>query len=110
MKAVKSKYGSVTERLAAPRTRAQALRLKGVAKEAYQAEQYAVGLSFDEAARRIDTLKAEIDQAILFRDVGEGRDYFVLRPSARSTRLRLLPTFLTAFFTVADERRFFFAS
>lgn len=68
MKAMASKYGSVTERLAAPMTRAPALRLKGLAKEVYQPEQYAVGLSFDEATRRIDTRKAEIDQAILFRD------------------------------------------
>ena len=60
MKAMVTKYGGVAERLAAPMTRAQALRLKGLAKEAYQPEQYAVGLSFDEAARRIDALEAEI--------------------------------------------------
>jgi hypothetical protein len=47
-------------------TRAQALRLKGVADEAYQPEQYAASLSFDEAARRIDVLKAEIALADSF--------------------------------------------
>ena len=52
--------------LAAPMTRAQALRLKSLAGEAYQPEQYAVGLSFDEAARRIDALKAEIALADSF--------------------------------------------
>jgi hypothetical protein len=66
MKAMASKYGSVAEQLAAPMTRAQALRLKGLAKEAYQPEQCAVGLSFDEATRRIDALKAEIALADSF--------------------------------------------
>ena len=47
-------------------TRAQALRLKGLAEEAYQLEQYAPNLSFDEAARRIDALKAEIALADSF--------------------------------------------
>lgn len=41
-------------------TRAQALRLRSLAEEAYQPRQYAGGLSFEEAARRIDALKAEI--------------------------------------------------
>ena len=55
-------YGiQVSERLAGPMTRAQALRLKGRAEEAYQPEQYAVDLSFDEAA-----LKAEIALADSF--------------------------------------------
>lgn len=66
MKAMASKYGSVAERLAPPMTRAQALRLKGLAKEAYQPGQYAMDLSFDEAARRIDALKAEIALADSF--------------------------------------------
>ena len=35
-------------------TRAQALRLKDLAEEAYQPQQFAANLSFDEAARRID--------------------------------------------------------
>jgi hypothetical protein len=60
MKAMASKYGSVAERLAAPMTRAQSLRLKDLAKEAYQPERYAMDLSFDEAERRIVALKAEI--------------------------------------------------
>jgi hypothetical protein len=47
-------------------TRAQALRLKDLAKEAYQPEQYAIGLSFDEAECRIDPLKAEIALAESF--------------------------------------------
>ena len=47
-------------------TRAQALRLKGLAEEADQPEQYAANLSFDEAARRIDALKAEIALADSF--------------------------------------------
>ena len=66
MKAMASKYGSVAERLAGPMTRAQALQLKSLAGEAYQPEQYAVGLSFAEAARRIDALKAEIALADSF--------------------------------------------
>jgi hypothetical protein len=60
MKAMATKYGGVASRLAGPMTRAQALRLKGLADEAHQPEQYATDLSFDEAARRIDVLKAEI--------------------------------------------------
>jgi hypothetical protein len=60
MKATAPKYGSVSERLAGGMTRAQALRLKGLAEEAYQPEQFAADLNSDEAARRIDALKAEI--------------------------------------------------
>ena len=66
MKAVAQKYGSVAERLAGSMTRAQALRLKGLAEEAYQPHQYAPNLSFDEATRRIDALKAEIALADSF--------------------------------------------
>ena len=66
MKAAAVKYGSVSERLAGPMTRAQALRLKSLAGEAYQPQQYAAGLSADEAARRIDALKAEIALADSF--------------------------------------------
>ena len=55
-----------TPPIAGPMTRAQALRLKGLAEEAYQPEQFAPDLSFDEAARRIDTLKAEIALADSF--------------------------------------------
>jgi hypothetical protein len=60
MKATAMKYGGVLERVGQQMTRAQALRLKDLAEEACQPEQYAPGLSFDEAARRIDALKAEI--------------------------------------------------
>ncbi len=66
MKAAASKYGAVSERLAGVMTRAQALRLKSLAEEAYQPEQFAANLSFDEAARRIDALKAEIALADSF--------------------------------------------
>jgi Protein of unknown function (DUF3072) len=66
MKATAPKYGSVSERLAGAMTRAQALRLRGLAEEAYQPEQFAANLSFDEAARRIDALKAEIALADSF--------------------------------------------
>jgi hypothetical protein len=66
MKATAVKYGSVSERLAGAMSRAQALRLKSLAGEAYQPEQYTAGLSSDEAARRIDALKAEIALADSF--------------------------------------------
>src|SRR6201991_662406 len=56
MKAAAAKYEAVSERLAGPMTRAQALRLKSLAADAYQPERYATDLSFDEAARRIDLL------------------------------------------------------
>jgi Protein of unknown function (DUF3072) len=55
--------GGVKERLAGQMTRAQALRLKCLADEAYQPSRYASGLSFEEAERRIDALKAEIELA-----------------------------------------------
>jgi hypothetical protein len=66
MKATAPKHGSVSERLAGVMTRAQALRLRGLAEEAYQPEQFAANLSFDEAVRRIDALKAEIALADSF--------------------------------------------
>jgi hypothetical protein len=47
-------------------TRAQGLRLKRLAEEAYQPGQYVRGLSFDEAARRIQVLEAEIELANSF--------------------------------------------
>jgi hypothetical protein len=47
-------------------TRAQGLRLKRLAEEAYQPGQYVRGLSFDEAARRIQALEAEIELANSF--------------------------------------------
>jgi hypothetical protein len=47
-------------------SRAQASRLRSLAQEAYQPQHYAVNLSFDEAARRINALKAEIALADSF--------------------------------------------
>ncbi|MDA9427076.1 MULTISPECIES: DUF3072 domain-containing protein [Bradyrhizobium] len=47
-------------------TRAQGLRLKRLSEEAYQPAQYARGLSFSEAARRIQALEAEIELANSF--------------------------------------------
>ena len=66
MKAMVTKYGTVAQRVGEQMTRAQALRLKGLAEEAYQPERYATNLSFEEAARRIDALKAEIALADSF--------------------------------------------
>ena len=66
MKAMVTKYGGVMDRLVGPMTRAQDLRLKDLAEEAYQPEKYATCLSFEEAAQRIDALKAEIALADSF--------------------------------------------
>jgi hypothetical protein len=66
MKAMVTKYGGVADRLTRTMTRAQALRLEELAEEAYQPEQFVPDLSSDEAARRIDTLKAEIALAESF--------------------------------------------
>ena len=66
MKAMTTKYSDVPDRLASGTTRAQALRLKNLAEEAYQPERYVTNLSFEEAARRIDALKAEIALADSF--------------------------------------------
>jgi hypothetical protein len=63
MKAVIAKYDGLKERLAGQMTRAQALRLKSLADEAYQRSQYATDLSFEEAEQRIYSLKAEIELA-----------------------------------------------
>jgi hypothetical protein len=60
------KYGGVRERMSAQMSRAQALRLKSLAEEAFQPEQYVNDLTLDEAARRIDALKAEIELADQF--------------------------------------------
>jgi DUF3072 family protein len=66
MKAMVTKYGGVVDRLSRSMTRAQAERLKGLAEEAPQPDLYAADLSFDEAARRIDALIAEIALADSF--------------------------------------------
>ena len=47
-------------------TKAQAALLKRLAEEAYQPRQYQAGLSEDEAARRIEALKREIELADSF--------------------------------------------
>lgn len=52
--------------LSAQMTRAQGLRLKRLSEEAYQPAQYARDLSFSEAARRIQSLEAEIELANSF--------------------------------------------
>jgi hypothetical protein len=66
MKATAMKYGGVSERVGEQMTRAQALRLKDLAEEAYQPGQYAQNINFEEAARRIDALRAEIELADSF--------------------------------------------
>lgn len=66
MRAAATKYGGVQERLGAQMDRAQARRLKSLAEEAYQPEQFAPDLTFDEATRRIEALKAEIELADSF--------------------------------------------
>jgi hypothetical protein len=48
MKAVVTKYGRVAERIGGQMTRAQALKLKALAEEAYQPEQYAANLTSEE--------------------------------------------------------------
>jgi hypothetical protein len=59
-------YGGQAGRIQPQMTRIQALRLGNLAEEAYQPRQYAIDLSFDEAARRIEALKAEIALADSF--------------------------------------------
>ena len=66
MRAANVKYCGVQQRVIAQMSHAQALRLKSLAEEAYQPEQYASDLTLDEAARRIDALKAEIELADQF--------------------------------------------
>jgi hypothetical protein len=66
MAAAAVKYGGVRERIEAQMTRAQALRLRSLAEEAYQPSQYAGDLTFEEAERRINVLKAEIALADSF--------------------------------------------
>ena len=66
MKAMVTKYGKVAERIGARMTRAQALKLKALAEEAYQPGQFAANLTSEEAERRIDALRAEIALADSF--------------------------------------------
>jgi hypothetical protein len=60
------RFGGVAERVSAQMTRAQGLRLRNLAEEAYQPSQYARDLTSEEAERRIDALKAEIALADSF--------------------------------------------
>ena len=60
------RYGGVAERVRAQMTRVQATRLKCLAQEAYQPHLYATNLSFEEAAQRIEALRAEIALADSF--------------------------------------------
>ena len=60
------KFGGVAERVSAQMTRAQAVRLRSLAEEAYQPGQYARDLTFEEAERRIGALRAEIALADSF--------------------------------------------
>ena len=66
MRTTGMKDDTVLGRVGDQMTRAQVLRLKTLANEAYQPGQYATNLTFDEAARRIDALKAEIALADSF--------------------------------------------
>jgi hypothetical protein len=52
MKAMVTKYGEVAERIGARMTRAQALKLKALAEEAYQPEQFAANLNSSPEAIR----------------------------------------------------------
>jgi hypothetical protein len=60
MTAVVTKNARLAERIGEQMTRGQALKLKALAEETYQPEQYADNLTSEEAARRIDALRAEI--------------------------------------------------
>jgi len=66
MRTTGMKDDTVLGRVGDQMTRSQVLRLKTLADEAYQPGQYATNLTFDEAARRIDALKAEIALADSF--------------------------------------------
>ncbi|WP_245334755.1 DUF3072 domain-containing protein [Bradyrhizobium mercantei] len=60
------RFGGVAEHFGGLMTRSQALRLRSLAEEAYQPNQYARDLTSEEAQRRIDALKAEIALADSF--------------------------------------------
>ena len=60
-----SKYDA-KDFLVAQMTRAQVLRLRRLSEEAHQPGQYARDLSFNEAAKRIQALEAEIKLANSF--------------------------------------------
>lgn len=51
------RFGGVADRFGGLMSRAQALRLRSLAEEAYQPDQYARDLTSEEAERRIDALR-----------------------------------------------------
>jgi Protein of unknown function (DUF3072) len=61
-----ARHHDVAQRLVAPMTRAQALRLRTLSEEAYQPKMFADGLTTAEADRRITALNAEIELANSF--------------------------------------------
>jgi hypothetical protein len=60
------RYGGIEEQIIAQMTRAQAMRLRTLAEEAYQPKLFERDLSQAEADRRIEVLRAEIDLANSF--------------------------------------------
>jgi hypothetical protein len=59
-------YDRYPDRLNGPMSRGQANTLRSLAIEAYQPRQFAEDLTAEEAARRIDALRQEIDLANSF--------------------------------------------
>jgi hypothetical protein len=59
-------YDRYPDRLKGPMSRGQAHTLRSLAVEAYQPRQFAEDLSAEEAARRIQALRQEIDLANSF--------------------------------------------
>jgi hypothetical protein len=66
MRSALARHGDIQHYLAAPMTRAQALRLRTLSEEAYQPKMFAIGLTLAEADRRITALNAEIELANSF--------------------------------------------
>jgi hypothetical protein len=62
----KTPYATLPDRISAPMTKGQAATLRTLAVEAYQPKLFEEQLSRAEAARRIETLKREIELANSF--------------------------------------------
>jgi len=60
------RYGGIEEQITTQMTRAQAMRLRTLAEEAYQPKLFERDLSQAEADRRIEVLRAEIELANSF--------------------------------------------
>jgi hypothetical protein len=60
------RYSGIEEQITAQMTRAQAMRLRTLAEEAYQPRLFERDLSQAEADRRIEVLRAEIELANSF--------------------------------------------